>query len=385
MFKGLINNAGPIGIDLCDDAVRLLQLGSVQGTLCVLASARIDLAPLGITHAPDDPAPDELVRALARRLHAGGFSGKRCHITLPDRSLTTRTARLPVMPDAELANAAALDAPGHLGLADCEGGAEIGWIRTGDIFQGDERRYELVYFGTPSERLERLAYALEGAGLEPLAMEPRFVSLTRATTRFLRRTADADIVQLCIDVCEQHSDVLITRGDGLVFAKVIPLGSDEMNGAVAKRLGLDNETVTEIRRQRMQPSGSDDVDERIERAIFDSVRPTLSAIAHEAGLCLRHYSVTFRGARPTRVLLSGPVANEPGFADVVRDQLGMETVTADPFEGVCTKSVIGGGRYGPDWTAAMGIASRDMLKRASPRNRNQRRTAAPSSREGRAA
>lgn len=373
----MINTAGPIGIDLCDDAVRLLQLSSAQGSLRVISSARIDLGRLGLKHDPNDPAPDELVRAVAARVQAGGFKGKRCVITLPDLSLEMRTARLPVMNDSELASAVALDAPAHLGLQDEEDGAQIGWLRTGEVFQGEERRIELVYFGTGTRRLEQLVDAFGSAGLETVALEPRFVSLTRAATRFLRRAADAETVQIATDICEQHSEVLITKGAGLVFAKTIPVGAQALNDAIEQRLGLDAKTVRELRRQRMDRREAHAVEDRVEQAMFDAVRPILTKIAHETSLCLRHYSVTFRGSRPSRALLVGANAHEPGLDRVMSETLGITAQQADPLEGVATDLVVGGGPYCPAWTAAIGVATRDLLKAPSSRKRNQRRSTVP--------
>ncbi|GAB4545120.1 MAG: hypothetical protein Tsb0013_02720 [Phycisphaerales bacterium] len=374
MLKQMLNSAGPIGIDLCDDAVRLLQLGYVQGALRVIASARISVGETSDPYDPSAPAHDQVVRAIGERVKAGGFSGRRCAIALPESCLAVRTARLPVMPDNELGDAVRLDAPVHLGLADVEGGAEIGWLRTGEIFQGDDHRYELMYFGAATKRLEQLAYAYEGVGLEPVAIEPRFVTTTRAGTRYLRRAADSGTVQLLIDVNRLHSTVIITRGPELVFTKSFPIGTGAMADAIGKKLGLDPATLSDMRRQRMDARSCDVTDQRIERAMFDAVRPTLAGIAHEASLCLRHYSVTFRGVRPSRIVLAGPGAMEPGLDTVVADTLGIEVYHADPFDGVRTDTVVGGGSYGPGWTSAMGVAVRDLLKRTPSRKRNRRRS-----------
>ncbi len=374
MIKRMLHSTGPIGIDLGEDGARILQLGYERGGLGVVASARLDLHTLNLEHDPDDPAPDELIRAIAKRVVAGGFRGRQCMIALPDRAFTARSARLPEMPLGELSEAVRLDAPAHLGMDQIEGGVQIGWMKTGDIHQGDDHRIELLYFGAPTERLEQLAYAFEGAGLEPVGIEPHFVSATRAMTRTLRRTADAETTQLVIDVCQDHSTVLITKGDTLAFSKVVGVGGRAMTDAAMQKLGLDDVTVRELRRQRMTKSKDEISDARIERALFDAVRPTMAQIAHEVSLCLRHFSVTFRGTRPARALLIGSEAREPGFDSVIADSVGLETAVGDPFEAIGTDHVVGGAKYGPAWAASVGIGIRDLLKQPPSRKRSQRRS-----------
>ena len=374
MIKRLLQSAGPIGIDLGEDGARILQLGYDAGALRVVGSARVDLRSLGLTHTPADPAPDELVRAIARRVVAGGFQGRRCLIVLPDRAMRVRSARLPAMPEAELTNAVALDAPTHLGFAETQTDAQIGWLQTGDVYQGDDHRVELLYFGAETAHVEQLALAFEDAGLEPASIEPRFACVTRALTRTLRRAADADVVQMILDVCEEHTTVLITRGNNLVFCKVVDVGGRQMNEAAEQKLGLDPSTVRELRRQRARGEDDASQDQRIAHALFDTMRPTMAAIAREASLCLRHYSVTFRGSRPGACLLTGGEALEPGFDRVVSDVLGVEARVADPLDAVRTDMTIGGAQYGPAWAGAAGIAIRDLLKKTPSRKRNQRRS-----------
>lgn len=379
MIKRLINSAGPIGIDLGEDGARIVQTCYDGGSLRVLASSRVDLRSLGIEYNPEDPAPDALVTAVAKRVSAGGFRGRRCVLSLPAEWLTMRSSRVPVMPEQELINSVELDAPGHLGFEQDDIAAEIGWLKTGEIFQGDDHRMELLYFGAPTDRLEGLSFAFEGAGLEPAAIEPHFVCVTRAMTRFLRRSADSETVQIVIDVCQMHSTILITKGDTLVFCKVVPIGGNMMSEAAEQRLGLDADTVHDLRRHRSADGHPATSDPRIERALFDAVRPTMAQIAREVSLCLRHYSVTFRGARPTACVLVGSEAREEGFASVMSDVLGVETTVGDPLAGISTKQIIGGARYGPAWGGAVGIAVRDLLGRGPSRKRTQRRSRIASS------
>ena len=372
MLGRITRRDSPIGIDLSGDRARVLQLASGPSGLSVVASARADRKHLAQDGIDDAGVPDGLVSAIVRKVQAGGFRGKRCLLTLPDTSLRMRTVRHPVMPEQELANAVRFDAIEQLGFTD-ESPGEIGWLRTGEITQGNDRRAEVLYFGLPRHTAEEIACSFSSAGIEPVGIEPRFVACVRALTRQHRRMSDSEIVQLGLDVNERSTMILITRGADLVFAKLIDLGGEHMNEAAQKRLGIEIDVVRELRDHRASTTGRDTTaDERIQRAMFDAVRPVIAEIAREASLCLRHYAVTFRGSRPVRSVLMGTEAEEPLFTDIVSAAIGIETRVFSPLSGVRTEATVGNGIYGPDWASVVGAACRDHLRKVAPRKRYQR-------------
>ncbi len=374
MLSSITRSDAPIGIDLSGSRAHVLQLAPVPAGMGVVASARIDRARVGLPADESSASPDALVTAIARRVQAGGFRGRRCVLTLPDNTIRLRTVRHPLMPEQELASVVGFDAMDQLGFTGEDPG-QIGWLRTGEIVQGDERRVEVLYFGLPVRTVEEMAYAFASAGLEPVAIEPRFVSCMRAMTRHHQRAGDAEIVQLGLDVNERSTMILITRGAELVFAKLIEIGGDHFDRAAQQRLGLELDVIREMREHRASVDDTGSQGDRIDRAMFDAVRPVLADIAHEASLCLRHYAVTFRGARPERTLLMGSEANEPMFTQIVSEAIGVDTQVFQPLHGIGTESTIGGSAYGPAWAGAAGAACREMLRKSATRKRYQRRVA----------
>ena len=369
--------AYPIGVDLSASGAKLLQLRRARGGLRLVGMSRVEIEADG---APvDDSARiDELVRAVAERAQAGGFAGSRCVVSLDERLLRVRSVRLPRMSDAETDAAVRLDAPQRLGFAEGEA-CEIGWLRAGEVVHGDEARDEIIYLGAPRAALEHLAMGLSSCGLRPVAIEPGFVAAARRLGWRLRRAADTSVVRVLVDVGRRTSEVMITRGRFVAFYKTLEFGGEAMTLAAAERLGLEPASVEDLRRRRMRPDGGRDVavDEKVDRALFDAVRPLMGELAHEVNLCVRHYSVTFRGSRAGACVLVGGEALEPRLVEAVGEATHLETSVGRPLEGVAG---VEPGDW-PEWAVAAGLSLQPTETAPVRRRGGGRRAMAHAARE----
>jgi len=352
----------PIGVDFGASGAKLMQLRKSRGVWSVVGAARVE-APQG----EEDPARCARMysEAIAARVEAAGFIGRRCVIGLDNQSVKVRSVRLPHMADNDADNALRVDGAARLGLKEVR--CEIGWMRAGEVRQGDEVRDEIILVGATHEHAEHAIEAVSGAGLQPMACEPSFVACARAMGWRHRRQSDQRHVRIVIDIGAKSSGVMVLRGDSLAFYKQLDWGGARLDEAAAKRLSLDVGTAEEIRRQRMRPESdaggpAEGVDPLVDRAIFDAVRPLLTELAQEATLCVRYYMVTFRGERPESIQLVGGNAGEPRLCDAVKDVTGIDTFVGNPFDGFNTTDAtfIGGDRRGylTQWAGAAGLCLR---------------------------
>lgn len=369
----------PIGVDLGASGAKLLQLRHGRGGFSVVHAARVSLP--GVDEGADDPARlDALAKAVGSRVSAGGFRGRRCVVSVDDALVRTRSVRNPPMPDAEVTRAVRFDAPARLGFSTGEG-CEIGWLRAGELRQGEDSREELIYVGAPRAPLERLVFALSEAGLRPMAIEPSFVACARCFGRKLRRASDASVARVVVDIGLRSTGVILTRGCGIAFYKPLEFGGEAMTRAAAERLGLEPDTVADLRRQRMlREAGADiPVNPKVDRALFDAVRPLMGELAHEVKLCLRYYSVTFKGSRPEACLVVGGDAQEPRLASFIGEALHVETSVGRPLEGMVVPGGCGVDQrlQGAAWSSAAGLSLRPWDEATAKRARRGRRRGDP--------
>ncbi len=327
----LKNSILPIGVDLGASGVKLMQMQEESGLLRVTAaSRRLFTRPL-----TDDPAQrrTEIERTVRAALEASPFKGDACVVAPSASDLLVRAVRMPAMTDEERQKAVRWEASERFSVPMEE--LEVEWIRAGEVAQGHDTRDEVILVAARRSMLASSLEALIAAGLRPLFIDAPFLASARNLTRSLRRQEDQAVVQMIIDVGLSGTTVCLTRGREVAFVKPIAIGGRDLNRVVGERLNLDEEASRQLRLERLsdsdQPAGPGD---RVNRAAYEAVRPLLHELGQEAALCLRYYSVTFRGARPEHVSIIGGEAREPNLAAILTEHLKLEARVASPLEGI---------------------------------------------------
>jgi type IV pilus assembly protein PilM len=371
--RWLDKNHSPIGLDLGTHRVRLLQLRrrggrGGRGGLAVAAAADREL-PADLP--PSGPQRRSALAVLLRAmLRSGDFRGRQVISCVPAAAIQYKNLRLPRMPTEELRAALTWEASTRLNLGPAEK-TVIQFYDAGEVRQGEEMRQEIILMAAPAETLDdHLALLLE-ADLKPLAIDGLPSALVRGLGAVGETGPDA-AATVAVDVGHQFSKVVIARRGEVVFFKLVDIGGDKFDRAVAEKLNLSPVEAAELRRRisKSPAAGAEPLfgqtrREGVERAIFEAVRAEAGNLAHEVGLCLRYYSVTFRGKRPDKVLLAGGGATEPQLARVLNEDAGLTAEPARPLAGAETGGIIELDGSGPDysqWTVAAGLATRESAR-----------------------
>lgn len=355
--------AHPIGVEVDATGVRLIQVRKGRAGWHVVAAAEQRSAEPW----PDHPGQREevLAQAIGAAMRSAPFEGAECVSCLSPGELMVRAARMPKMSDDELEKAALWEASERFGLEVDQ--LEVAALRAGEVTQGDDVRDEIILIAAAHRDLNAHLDALLACRLLPIAVDSPYTALSRALGRSLRRESDQSVVRLIINIGWKDTVVSITSAQEISFLKHVAIGGAQLTDAVAEALAIDPEAARHLRRKRLeQPRRVADqpMDPRVDRAVFEAVRTLLHDLAQEAALCLRYHSVTFRGARPDKVLVAGTEAREPMLADVLSEHLKLEVATASPLEGIDVSKVnLGGDRRRaawPEWTVALGLSLRGL-------------------------
>lgn len=356
---GRHSGTGCVGIEFETTRARMVQVREHRGTLSVAGAARVDL---GDDAFVDDP---RLRQAASERLRAavvsGGFIGRQCTISLPRDEVHVQSVRLPSMPLDELREAAAWEAADRLDLA--RETIECDVLQTGGGADAKDRREVLVIAAARSSLESRLD-AVMSAGLRPLAVDTHFGGLARMLSRRHRRDSDSE-VRAIVEVGDAGSTVLVLRGGEIAFCKMLPLGGRHLDDHVAERLDLDIEAVGDLRLAMLEPSGPP-VDASTVGAVRDAARVVLAELSRDVMLCLRHFAVGAKGARPEHILLTGVHAGECALASCLEDtcrlpvQLDDETACTDALQSGLPRLLHGASGPASGWTIAAGLSLRSL-------------------------
>jgi type IV pilus assembly protein PilM len=370
----------PIGVDIGFDSVKLIQLEVVDDALAVLSAARHAL-PDEVRQQPSLRLPVAM-DIIRRAFRTGGFHGRTVVTALPREIVHVKNLRLPQMPIAELESAVQFEARNVFPF-DTEQ-AQVRFLHAGEVRQGSDSRQEVIVLAAKDAEVNDYLEQLHrcGAVVESLDFEP--AALYRSVERFIRRRADEQDVNVLLDIGSRRAQVVIGRGREISFYKPIDIGGEQLVEAVSRKLGISPEETRVLRRRLAESGGaaaSDATAKRdpVRQAVFDATRTLVEELAREIALCLRYYSVTFRGQRPAKVRFCGGEACDPHIASILNASLPVPVEPARPLLSVNTARMKLHERRGnmSEWAVALGLALKTCKQRFGARDGKKRDPNAP--------
>jgi len=333
----------PIGLDIGHNSIKMIQLVINDGQIGVLAAdkVRIDLKING----DGQERKEFIVSAIKRISQDGDFRGRNVVSCLPNEKLKITSLRLPEAEAAQIEQVLAKEAANRFALnPDTDA---IKYLLAGSVRQGDEVKNELILFATDNETIKSHIAMLEEAGLKPVAVDTVPCALFRSFERSLRRHEDKERTVVFVDIGAQFTTVVFGRGGEICFVKQMPIGGENFDREIAAKLGVEVGEAAMLRSrlrvekglpasqmQSIDPDkGSPTLDTATRQVIADAIGTVAEELAKEISLCLRYYTVTFRGKRVERVLLTGGEAYENILLNVLARQLAVEIEVAQPLKG----------------------------------------------------
>jgi len=338
---------GPIGVDIGSRSVKLLQLDAEHRS--VIEAARWDLD--GPSNGAPRPSAEQVVQAIQQAREGRRFRGRKAVFCLGAGDLFVQNIRLPQGSGEDLRKSVFAEAAGRLPFSSEE--AEIRYLETGDVRQGDTLRREVILLACRRQMVERLLRIAEQTGLDPVAIDVEPMALLRCYARQFRRNEDQQSRMMFVNMGASTTKVVIAQGANPMFIKYLETGGRHLDEAVAKNLQMSLEDAAALRRHNGDRR-ADQRDPEVTRSLAQSIRPVLEKLVGELALCLRYYSVTFRGQPLSRVVLSGGEACE-ALTEYLGSQLGVPCEPGDPLR-TCT-GLPQSGRRG-QWDIAAGLAMR---------------------------
>ena len=334
----------PIGLDIGNNSIKMIQLLVNGEQLSVIAAqkARID-------HSINDEQEKNMfiVSAIQGMLAEGRFHGSNVVSSLPNEGLEITSLRLAEAQSDGIEQALRKEVVQRFGLDPDEDAMQ--YVIAGNVHQGDEIKNELILFAAANETIKSHIELLEQTGLKPVSIDTIPCALFRSFERSLRRQEDRERTVVFVDVGNQFTTVVFGRGGEISFVKQIPVGGEKFNEEIAAKLGVDISEAEALREalqmEKSFPALNHDLSEQpvdgneqkleatTRQAIVDAVSEVAEELTREISLCLRYYTVTFRGKRVGQAFFTGGGAYEYILLDVLKRQLAVEIEVAQPLKG----------------------------------------------------
>jgi len=339
----------PIGLDLGHRSLKMVQLATYEDRTRVLAAER---APLEIDPDLDEKGREEATSAAIRQLVADHpFRGRQVVSALPLDKLKITSLRLSEAESPQADKILRKEAAERFDLDPAQD--VIHYLHAGSVRQGDQVKDEYILFAADSDTIRQHIRMIEEAGLEPVGIDAPPCALFRTFDRTMRRQEDRERTIIVVDVGYQGTTVVFGRCGEICFVKQIPVGTYQFSQEIASALGVlpSDAEALRLRLLRDEP-----LDAATRRPIVDALNLMAEHLAGEISLCLRYYTVTFRGKRVERAVVAGGGAYEPVLHDVLRRHLSVEVEIAEPLRGFDLDPAEDPGRGGADLSLAVGLS-----------------------------
>jgi len=357
----------PVGIDVGDGGVRMLQLLIKGGEVQAKAASFAPL-PEGIRPGNKGYA-QALSAAMASAWERGGFSGSRVVSALPASVVQCKNLRLPIMPADELESAVQWEAADRFRMDQVQ--CSVQYIHAGQVNQGDEVRQELILLATKTGAVEEHLAALTGNHLRPVAIDAVPSALARLSAvrnALASNQEERNTVQVIIDAGQSSTKVLIAVDDQVRFYKPIEIGGATFDSVLSGAMSISLHEARELLRNLASSTAEtvtegDHAGQPARADVLEALQPTLSELSREIGLCLRYYGVTFRGARPTQAQLVGGAAM-PWLAEALGGATGLSLNLDAPLGDIDLAAVRGTVKPAREaaWVVAAGLSVREHMK-----------------------
>lgn len=348
----LRRRCGPIGVDIGSRSVKLLQLSADRSR--IREAVRWDRPP-----AADDPEERDrsVVEVLRQASEGRDFRGHEAVLCLSADDLFVQNIRVAQAGGDRLHQIVHAEAANRLPFAADE--TDLHYLEADNVRQGDSLRREVILMACHRPVIQRIIGIAENAGLSPVAIDVEPVALLRCYSKQLRRDVDQQQRVMFVNVGASSTIVVIARGGDAMFVKNIDLGGRHLDEAVAGHLKMEFSESVALRRHNGDRR-ADQRDPEIARSVAESIRPVLDRLTNELAMCVRYYSVTFRGQPLSRVILGGGEAVET-LAEWLTARLDVPCELGNPLRSYEKTELAG--RVG-QWDVAAGLALREVNRYA---------------------
>jgi type IV pilus assembly protein PilM len=339
----------PIGIDIGSRSVKLLQFDAERAR--VREASRWEFSGAATGQPP--PCDDQVVQAIQRAREGRNFCGKEAVFCLGAADLFVQNLRVPPSTGVELTRNVWNEAVGRLPFTREE--AEIRFLEAADVRQGETLRREVIVLACRRPAVQRYLGIADRLGLRLTAIDVEPNAVLRCYAAQYRREDDQQKPQMFVSLGAATTSVVIARGEIAMFVKYIDVGGRQMDESVARQLQMSLPEALALRRYNGDRR-ADQRDPEVARSVAESVRPVVDRLGNELSLCIRYFSVTFRGQPLSRIVLGGGEATAP-LAEWLAERLSVPCELGNPLRSYPSPPISG---CCGQWDVAAGLALREV-------------------------
>lgn len=233
------SHTGPIVADFGSSSVKLLQLSGGEKPT-VIAAAEL-VIPDDLRSGSIDRRFEYFASELPKLLDSAGFKGKRIVCCPASAQMLVQHMQVNGVDPYAVKEQINTNLEQQLGVP--MRGLIVRSIPVGDASREGQGKSEHIVFATARDDVMRYVELFKRMKRQLVGVHNEVQSLIYAFEHINRRTEDADVATLYVDIGWGSTKVVIGHGTSIVFAKCIALGGKHFDNLVAQCLRCDIATA----------------------------------------------------------------------------------------------------------------------------------------------
>ncbi len=334
-LKNLFKKDYIIGLDIGSTSIKIAQFKEAEGRGFSLVKAQLkEIAP----YSDDVSFEREAVLALRYLLRDVNIKRAKIIVSVNCPQTAIKKVVAPYMPKSELRQGIALEAKSYFPFS--IDGSMLDFEVLGDIVDKGVRKYDLLAAVCPANTVRKYLSILNKAGVRPSSLIGSAYALGKAA-EYINKKEES---KCFIDIGRSHTELVIYRGNSLVFTRKIPVSGNDFTMSMTDALVSDRgrtqlafDEAEKIKKDIGIPSDGDTriIDNKIPVIqILSMLRPPAEHLVNEISRCFDYYREESNEAKIDSIVLFGGGASLTGLTKFMSGNLGMPVVIGDGLEGL---------------------------------------------------
>lgn len=336
------------GLDIGTTTIKVVWVNRDRNVISYDSSLSVVTPPQGMqSESPFDH--QEMAVMINKLVIDAKITTNNVNIALPENHVYTRVIEMPVLSDNELSNAIFWEAeqyvPAPLDTV------TLAWSRLRNFRNSlGEEKMQVLLVVAPKALIKRYQTILDLAGLTVVSIETEILALIRGII------ADNNFpTALLMNIGAMNTSLCIIQNGIIVFNYSFPLGGIALTRAIASDFGF---TIDQAEEYKVAYGLSD---KNFEGKVRKAIDPILVSMLNEVRKAIAAYDEKYKGeAAISQILLTGGSAALPGLPAYFAQEIGIETLIANPWKMLNVKNVPEDIlEKGPSYAVALGLALKE--------------------------
>jgi len=324
------NSTCPIGLDISDLSIKLVQLDNRRGKIKIQALSKLNL-PQGIIVNGEIKNKVELIKAIKKIISDplyGKISSEEVVACLPESKTFIKLIEIQKSPNP-LTDIIGSEIEKHVPMALNE--IYYDW----QIIEETTDKYLILIGAAPKNIVNQYTDLLDEAKLSPIALEIEPISICRSLLKeeasnlkpimFGAKTKiDAGLNYGIIDIGANHTCMIFYSGKAILFTVSMPISGEEITAKISQALNLTKEQAEKAK----IICGLDE--NKANGVIKDILTDNLKSLVEKIKEAISFYENYFNQHGPlNQILLCGGGANIPNLEKIINQEFSVEVKLAD--------------------------------------------------------